>query len=100
MCPGHVTIFLLHFEHIHWNGSTDLWCGVSSLGVDGNPAVEIRSVCWMFEFFNFSNHRTSRNLWLHQYYESNHCHAKEEELWSTSLSVLPYSLLESLRASW
>jgi hypothetical protein len=63
MCPGNVTIFLLHFEHIHWNGSTNLRCGVSSLGVDGNPTVEIRCVCWMWK--NFSNHTTSKNLWLH-----------------------------------
>jgi hypothetical protein len=85
MCPGHVAITFLHFEHLHWSESTDLGGAFSSLGIDGSPMVPNQDC--MVDVEEFPSPRSSRDSQLQHHYEVKHCHAKEEPrvLWSTIL---------------
>jgi hypothetical protein len=76
MRPGHVTISWLHFEHLHWSGSADLWSAFSSLGIDGSLTMPNQGC--MVDVEEFPSLRSSRNSQLQQHCEVKHCHAKEE----------------------
>jgi hypothetical protein len=42
---------LLHFEHLNWSGSADLWGAFPSLRISGSLTVQIRTVWWMWKNF-------------------------------------------------
>jgi hypothetical protein len=66
LCPGHVTISWLHFEHLYWSGSADLWGASSSLGRDASPTVPNQDS--MVDVEEFLNPRSSRNSRLRQHW--------------------------------
>jgi hypothetical protein len=47
----------------------------SSLGIDGSPAVPNQDC--MVDVEEFPSRMSSRDLWLRQHCEVEHCHAKE-----------------------
>jgi hypothetical protein len=58
MRPVHVIISWLHFEHLHWSGSSDLWGAFSSLRIDGRPAV-LNQNC-VVDVEELASHKSSR----------------------------------------